>query len=45
MAKRYETSIRCIPFADQIPAEAQGAGTCILTGQPSAQRVIMARAY
>jgi hypothetical protein len=30
---------------DQIPAEAQGSGACILTGQPSAQRVVMARAY
>ena len=45
MAKRFETSIRCIPLPDQIPAEAQGAGTCILTGQPSNQRVVMARAY
>jgi prolyl-tRNA synthetase len=45
MAKRYETSIRCIPFEDQIPAAARGAGTCILTGQPSAQRVLMAKAY
>ncbi|MBM3859259.1 MAG: proline--tRNA ligase [Verrucomicrobia bacterium] len=45
MARRFETSIRCVPFADQIPAEAQGAGSCILTGQPSAQRVVMARAY
>ena len=45
MAKRFETSIRCIPFADQIPDEAKGAGKCILTGQPSSQRVVMARAY
>ncbi len=45
MAKRFETTVRCIPFADQIPVEAQGSGTCILTGQPSSQRVIMARAY
>jgi prolyl-tRNA synthetase len=45
MAKRFETSIRCIPLPDQIPAEAQGAGQCILTGKPSAQRVVMARAY
>ena len=45
MAKRYETSIRCIPFADQIPEAARGAGTCILTGKPSAQRVLMAKSY
>ncbi|MGD9612813.1 MAG: proline--tRNA ligase [Kiritimatiellia bacterium] len=45
MAKRYETSIRCIPFEDQIPEAARGAGTCILTGQPSAQRVLMAKSY
>jgi len=45
MAKKYETSIRCIPFADQIPEAARGAGTCILTGKPSAQRVLMAKSY
>jgi prolyl-tRNA synthetase len=45
MAREYETTIRCIPFADQIPEEAKGEGKCILTGQPSAQRVVMARAY
>ncbi len=45
LAKRFETSIRCIPFPDQIPEAARGEGRCILTGQPSAQRVIMAKAY
>jgi len=45
ISKRFETTIRCIPFPDQIPAQAQGTGTCILTGAPSLQRVIMARAY
>jgi len=45
MAKRFETTIRCIPFANQIPADAAGAGHCILTGAPSPQRVIMSRAY
>ena len=45
MAKRFETSIRCIPFAEQIPEAARGAGMCILTGQPSPQRVLMAKAY
>src|SRR5207249_2695113 len=43
MAKRFETTIRCIPLQDQIPADARDAGKCILTGQPSAQRVVMAR--
>ena len=45
MAKRYETSIRCIPFDDQIPEAARGTGTCILTGKPSERRVLMAKAY
>ena len=45
MAKRFETSIRCLPFADQIPEAGRGPGKCILTGQPSAQRVLMAKAY
>jgi len=45
MARRYETSIRCIPLADQIPPAAQGEGLCILTGKPSQQRVVMAKAY
>lgn len=45
MAKRFETSIRCIPFVDQIPEAGRGEGTCILTGRPSAQRVLMAKAY
>jgi prolyl-tRNA synthetase len=45
MAKRFETSIRCIPLAEDIPTAARGAGKCILTGQPSTQRVVMAKAY
>ncbi|PKM96952.1 MAG: proline--tRNA ligase [Elusimicrobia bacterium HGW-Elusimicrobia-3] len=45
MAKRFETSIRNIPFEDQIPAAAKGAGVCILTGKPSAQRVLMSKSY
>ncbi len=45
MAKRYETTIRCLPYPDQLPPEARGEGVCILTGQPSKQRVLMARAY
>ena len=35
-----KATIRCIPLNNE-----QEAGTCILTGQPSAQRVLFARAY
>jgi len=45
MTQRFETSIRCLPFEDQIPAEAKGEGVCILTGQPSKQRVLMSKSY
>jgi prolyl-tRNA synthetase len=45
LAKRFETSIRCIPFEDQLPEGARGAGVCILTGKPSARRVLMAKSY
>src|SRR5712672_424295 len=45
MAKRFETTVRCIPLPDQLPADARDTGKCILTGQPSSQRVVMARAY
>ena len=45
MAKRFETSIRCLPFEDQIPEAGRGPGTCILTGKPSERRVLMAKAY
>ncbi len=45
LSRRCETSIRCIPFPDQVPAAASGPGRCILTEKPSAQRVVMAKAY
>jgi prolyl-tRNA synthetase len=45
MAKRFETTIRCIPLDDQYPENAKGEGKCILTGKPSKQRVVMAKAY
>ncbi|HAM36093.1 MAG TPA: proline--tRNA ligase [Elusimicrobia bacterium] len=45
MARRFETSIRCIPLPEDIPAAARGEGKCILTGKPSSQRVVMAKAY
>ena len=35
-----KVTIRCIPFGD-----APEAGTCIFTGEPSAQRVIWAKSY
>ena len=45
MAKRFETSIRCIPFESEMPEGARGAGACIWTGRPSPQRVLMSKAY
>ncbi|MCZ7646407.1 MAG: proline--tRNA ligase [Planctomycetota bacterium] len=45
MAERFKTSIRCIPLEGQYPAGAEGPGTCLLTGKPSARRVVMAKAY
>ena len=38
--KDLKVTIRCIP--DSLPVE---AGTCIFTGEPSAQRVLFAKAY
>ena len=38
--KTYKATIRCLPFDG--PTE---AGSCIFTGQPSAKRVVFARAY
>ncbi len=45
MAQRFETSIRCIPLADQTPEAFRGEGRCLFTGKPSRQRVLMAKAY
>ena len=45
IAKRFETTIRCIPFPDQLPDEAKDEGHCIFTGGSSSQRVLVARAY
>ena len=33
-------TVRCIPIDDQ-----EGEGTCIFTGEKSAQRVVWAKAY
>jgi prolyl-tRNA synthetase len=38
--EKTKATIRCIPLNN-----AQEEGTCILTGQPSSQRVLFARAY
>jgi prolyl-tRNA synthetase len=38
--EQTKATIRCIPLDN-----AQEAGTCILTGNPSSQRVLFARAY
>jgi prolyl-tRNA synthetase len=45
LARRFETSIRCIPFESEIPEAARASGSCILTGKPSSRRVVMAKAY
>lgn len=45
LSRRFETSVRCIPFPDQVPEAARGAGSCLLTGKPSQRRVVMAKAY
>ena len=39
--KQYGVTMRCIPWGDQYVE----AGTCFLTGKPSARRVIFAKAY
>ena len=38
--ERTKATIRCIPLDNP-----QEAGTCILTGKPSKERVLFARAY
>lgn len=45
MARRYQTTIRNIPFDGQGPPGSEGPGRCILTGKPSPRRVVMAEAY
>jgi prolyl-tRNA synthetase len=45
LGSSFETSIRCIPFESDLPDEMKGTGTCPFTGRPSAQRVVMAKAY
>jgi len=45
LGKRFETSIRCIPYERDLPETMRGPGTCLFTGQASSTRVIMAKAY
>lgn len=45
MARRYQTTIRNIPFPGQDPTGAEDKGVCILTGKPSERRVVMSQAY
>jgi prolyl-tRNA synthetase len=45
MARRYQTTIRNIPFEGQGPDGSSGPGKCILTGRPSQKRVVMSEAY
>ena len=42
--EKTKATIRCIPMDGQ-GLDADGAGSCILTGKPSARRVLFARAY
>lgn len=44
IAERTKATIRCIPLTPLEPADAE-PGACVLTGKPSAQRVVFAKAY
>jgi prolyl-tRNA synthetase len=39
--KEFKATVRCVPLVD----EYDGAGTCIITGEPVAQRSVIAKAY
>ena len=39
--KEFKATIRCIPLVD----EYDGAGTCLVTGEPVARRVVVAKSY
>jgi prolyl-tRNA synthetase len=41
LREELKITIRCLPFGDQF-AE---SGACILTGKPSARRVVFAKSY
>ena len=44
IADRTKATIRCIPLVPLIPSDGE-PGVCVLTGKPSSQRVVFARAY
>jgi prolyl-tRNA synthetase len=44
IADKTKATIRCIPLNPLDPADLK-SGTCVLTGKPSSQRVVFARAY
>jgi prolyl-tRNA synthetase len=39
--KEFKATVRCIPLTDEFG----GGGTCIVTGEPVAQRAVIAKAY
>ena len=46
LSKDHKITIRCIPGDDEIDGfTVAEAGTCIVTGKPSARRVVLAKAY
>lgn len=44
IADKTKATIRCIPLEPLIPSDAE-PGVCVLTGKPSKQRVVFAKAY
>ena len=44
ISDKTKATIRCIPFTPLLPEDGK-PGTCILTGKPSKQRVVFAKAY
>ena len=44
IAQKTKATIRCIPLTPLIPSDNE-PGVCVLTGNPSKQRVVFARAY
>lgn len=44
IAERTKATIRCVPLEPLAPEDAE-PGACILTGRPSRQRVVFAKAY
>jgi prolyl-tRNA synthetase len=44
ISERTKATIRCLPFKPLAPEDA-APGRCVLTGEPSARRVVFAKAY